>query len=435
MGRLILPDTSQENTSIYPKETGVLGQLGQGVLDTGAFIAGIPGSVASGIGNLVFTPEQQEINRKAFGAHGSPIGSIPQALSKARQSTGYTEPQTTAQKFAYNVGSVVPQAVAGLFTGGVVPAVAAGLGSATAKTAAQELGLGTVGEIAASLIGGGLGSNLARGGTKAIAHKIIPIRKESYATAERLGKEMPLRDIRDIEKGLKGIEVSAKNWLSGPLYKKYYNQIRHDIHGINNSIKNNTATIWDLVRSKQKLNDIIYDNATPQRVKTFFQEARNNLNGLIGLSEKTNPAFAEAYRKGENLTTFIKGSERFKDFFKKHTELNGLLSELPQEVTHIIKQLGSVNSFPKSLIKAATIPVGVPLKYAASEYKNARELLSNPATSQLLEGLYQGIAEDNVGTVARSLLSLIGDNDQQITQTKPLSPATTSKRGRLLLPS
>jgi hypothetical protein len=436
MGRLILPNV--EASQQQPQETGLLGQAGQGALDLVATLAGIPGSLLESGRNSQFA---QSIKQQRNGNVFEPSAPTSQNLvSGARKLTGYAEPQTTAQRFAYNAGQAIPQTAAALLTGGAsaaVPAAAAGVGSAAGKTASQELGLGTIGDIALSVIGGGLGSNLARGGTKAIANRIPVIRRESYKTAEEAGKKLPLvgGDVSQVQKDILNIEANAKNAIGGPLSKKYYKQLLHDTNTLTDKIKKGNANVWDLVEAKKKLNTIAYDYKVPDKVRYAFGDARDSLNNTIRNFEEVYKEFGMPYRKGENLTTFIKGSERFKDFFKQHKELDGLLSDLPNEVTHIIKQIGSPSTLSKTLYKAAVAPLRVPVKYAANEYKNARELLSNPETGKLIQELYKGIAEDNVGNVARSLLSLTGNGEENTNQPQQSQQKTEKARGRLILPS
>lgn len=444
MGRLILPESPQNNQqpqNIYPQETGILGQLGQGALDLGAALVGAPGSLATGLFNLVATPEQREISRKAFGETGSPLPTMGSTVKAVRNLTGYTDPQTTSQKFAYNVGSAIPQTAAAFLTGGAssaATAAAAGAGSSAGRTAAQELGLGTAGEIALSLLGGGLGSNLARGGTKTaltnrgVVNKIIPLQKKSYLAEKELGKNLST-DGTTIKNALGGLEKEASDALSGPVYSKYFKQFLHDNNMISNSInKTGSIPLNKLTELKKQFNDIIYDKDTPVRAKTIYNKAKDLLLNELGALEQKYPEWGKEFRRGENLTTFIKGSERFKDFFKQHKELDGLLTELPAEIGNAIKKMGSPNTLPKALFKVGTAPVAVPLKYAAKEAGNTLELLSNPATRDLLSDLYKGIAQDNVGTVARSLLSLTGNENDQ--PSKP-QPGTGKQSGRLILPT
>ena len=438
MGRLILPQAAQNNQepeNIYPKETGIIGQAGQGALDLVASLGGPLAQVVRNIGSAgmggISTPFQSQ------------LPSSQQLVGGARKATGYTEPQTSGQRLAYNVGQAIPQTAAAFLTGGgsaAASAGAAGLGSAVGKTAAEELGLGTAGEIALSLVGGGLGSNLARGGTqtsltnRGIANKIIPLQKKSYLAEKELGKNLSA-DGSTIKNALGGLEQTAKDSLSGPVYKKYYKQFLHDNNMINKSIdQSGKIPVNKLTELKKQFNDIIYDPSTPVRAKTIYNQAKSLLLDELGSIEQQYPAWGKEFRRGENLTTFIKGSEQFKDFFKRHKELDGLLVELPSDIANAIKKMGTPRTLPSTLFKIGTAPLGVPLKYAAKEAKNTLEFFRNPATRELIDQLYKGIAEDNVGTVARSLLSLTGNAEEQPNQTSQPQPGTRSRPGRLVLP-
>lgn len=443
MGRLILPNNQQEKKAAPAQETGILGQLGQGALDAVSAIAGLPGSIINPLlesgKNSEFAKSVRE-NRGGNVIEPGRLPTSPELVSGARRITGHTAPQTTAQKFAYNAGGFIPGVAATIASGGAAaPALASATGATLGQTAAQELGLGTVGEIAFSIIGGGLGSSLARSGTKGIVEKIIPLQKSSYKTAEKLGKNININASELGGHALFNPELNklATNSLSGPVYSKYLKQFTHDKNNIIKSInKNGGISLNRLVDLKKQFNDIIYDKDTPVRVKTVYNRAKDLLLKELDVVGKKYPEWGKEFQRGENLTTFIKGSERFKDFFRNHKELEGLLTELPSEVMDVLKKIGNPKTLPHLLFKAGTAPVAAPIKYAAKELKNARELFSNPATANLLEDLYKGIAQDNVGIVARSLLSLTGNAEESSNQTSQhqrISEKAQGK-GRLILP-
>lgn len=376
-------------------QTGFLGQLLQGGLDIGAMIGGLPGTVQQYTG---FNP----LNPAAIGSSPT-IESLQQGLRKA---TGYQEPQSKAQRFGYNLGGNIPGAAASIATGGlsaIAPAALRSIGSALGETTAEELGFGPIGKAVGSLFGGISGAYGAKLGTRGIANKILPSQKESYSAARKLGEKLHVDGSETVD-ALSALEEPAKNALAGPLYNRYYKQFLHEVDGLRKSIKDGVLPVNKLTEAKRGLNEIIYDKSTPDRAQKFFVDARDTLLEGIKKIEIQHPEWGQQWRRGENLTTFIKGTENFKPFLAKHKDILTAMQNSSPEVIDLIGSFGKMTK--PGFIKSVGKVVGYPFMKAGQEIPKSIELARNPATRELLGELWQGVAENSAPIAARSLIEL-----------------------------
>ena len=357
--------------------------------------------------SLMGVPEEEAAQQTALRESLAPTLNPSQYVSQE-----FLEPKGSLEKIAQ--GTIQQVALSPIYGSSFLKGITSAFGSEAAKELASSLGAGNFGQFIASLVGGTGTSSLLNKGTKGIAAKIPQLKKMAYSDEKGLRGAISF-PYQPIEEGLLKVEDRARKEIGSKLYQDYFDELKHRTAALASDIKKDkNIDVGDLIKSKQLINNVIYDQKTPSNVKSIFSDAGTVLKNAIGVLEEKYPEWGSRYRTGENLNVFVKGAQSFGRFFKDHPDLKEELKSVSPGISDaIIYAAGAISGKPfKSLGLKLGIDAIKQLPIKGAQYK---ELLANPATAELVGKLWQDIASDNVPGVAQALSGLRNISNPQDT--------------------
>lgn len=337
----------------------------------------------------------------------------PAALSKAAEylPEKFLEERNSAERIFQGVGKNLPTAVfpitgagaATKLTKNLVTSVGSLLGSETAK----EFGAGTWGQIGAGV----LGSILSGVNPKGVAQQLPDLKEKAYNTARSIGRNAKVA-LKPFTRKLLDFEELVKDYLSGPLQKKYGQQIVHASSKITERAKKTGSySLNDVADLDKLMNTIFFDKNTSDVAKnSFFEHIKPEYEKIVQEVAKQHPEWGNAYNTGKNLNTFIKGSKNFEHIFEDK-EVSNLFRDIPIEAgTWILSALAG-GDIGKGLKFARAIYKGP--KYAKNFIINQglnksaiKEIAANPATRKVASDMIVAAADNNKGAIITALKSL-----------------------------
>lgn len=379
------------------------------------------GSIANLPSNLLSSilPHGQDIRQAQRLISPSPVDVLEQSAEPLRKKaektlnlpSDYLTPKNSTERIIQGVGENLPASLlpisgigkAATLTKRIAGSVGALLGSETAK----ELGSGPLGQI-----GGGLvGSLLSGTNPKGLVKRLPGLKQKAYETATNLGKDITV-NAKPLTRKLLDIEEIAKDTLSGPLKKKYAQQlINSSSKIIDKSKKTNKFNLNDISDLDKELNLIFFDKNVPDSVRhSFFDKIKPKFEqDIIQNLAKQHPEWGQVYNTGKNLNTFIKGTEAFSHIIKGK-DITNAFRDLPVglgawvlaglaggDISKAIKFGGLVYKSPKYIKDFITDHGGI---------SGLSEIYGNPATNKIMSEMLIGAAENNKGVLLSAIKNL-----------------------------
>jgi hypothetical protein len=230
---------------------------------------------------------------------------------------GYLEPQGKAEEFLDYVGADLPYIALG--GAGLGQKLIRSIGSSAGIMGAKEAGLGSVGQMAGGMIGGGLPGLLAKGRPSQVRKYGEQLRQQNYAKAEPIAKSTYF-DGTNLKKGIEDLLEEASDHLNFDKKKEVINNLGK----VYNEIPSGNLLINQAWKRKKDLNNLIsnlrfdpkYDVA-----RNYYKRAVGSLKGFLEEAGNKYPEFGKPYQSAEKLTMAVKSKPELISLFKKDSRL------------------------------------------------------------------------------------------------------------------
>jgi len=295
-------------------------RIGSRIAET---IGGIPGDVSSliqsgviaGMNKLTgheLSPEGHEEIRK----QRLPTSGELKEFSEEK-SGGFTSPQNEFEKFGDEAAETLASLIGPMK---FRKALGVAAGASLAKQGVKTLGLGEGAQEAAKL-----GTMLMISATN--PRGAMKYASEQYNKANQLAKGASIH----VGKFTTNMESMLKDLSKGiPTAPK--NVVIKTIEDTLSKVKNNKMLVEDLTASKRDINTIMKDPALLTREKKLLKGIAKEVDQAIVPYEKTNPAFAKAYRPANEIYGAVMQGTKAYDFITKHLGTKSVLGAALAEV-------------------------------------------------------------------------------------------------------
>ena len=234
----------------------------------------------------------------------------------------YTSAQSFPEKVLYGIARDVPLA---LFTGGFSPRSLGRLAvSKVGSSAAEEAGLGDIGQAAA---GFGLGAGvdyLSKGGRIGNLRKLAAkTAREDYSVLDKLGPQIET-NAHDLRKGIfKTLNDAEKN-LDYDLYRKLQRNVYKKLESIEDVGKTRASSLWE---TKKSLSKIGFDRSTPKELSPYYKRISGNIDKFLkqDLTGEKGKEFSALYSRANDLETGLRAQSAIRSMLEENTKLKNLV--------------------------------------------------------------------------------------------------------------
>ena len=295
-------------------------RIGSRIAET---VGGIPGDVSSLIqsgviagmnkltGHELSSEGHEEIRKQRL-----PTSGELKEFSEEK-SGGFTSPQNEFEKFGDEAAETLASLIGPMK---FRKALGVAAGASLAKQGVKTLGLGEGAQEAAKL-----GTMLMISATN--PRGAMKYASEQYNKANQLAKGASIH----VGKFTTNMESMLKDLSKGiPTAPK--NVVIKTIEDTLSKVKNNKMLVEDLTASKRDINTIMKDPALLTREKKLLKGIAKEVDQAIVPYEKTNPAFAKAYRPANEIYGAVMQGTKAYDFIRKNLGGKSILGAVLGEV-------------------------------------------------------------------------------------------------------
>ncbi len=381
-----------------------LSQLGQGTAEGVAGLAGLPGTIDEYLSGKTILPTSQSLR-----------GHV-QTGAKKLLPEKYLEPQSTEDRFLRNVGSSLPGAGIALATGGAaLPVAIATGGGAAGETAAQELGLGPLGQFAGSLLGSasfskGFHALQSKYGIKPqnLLTTATTAQKKLYDKELELGTHINA-SARSYRSKLLKLEDRINN--SSALTSTHKSELKDKLQLALKDIKKGVINGSELVNRKKENNAFYkhlagYKNKEAREYLDQIQKSIFEEGEQIG---KNHPEWLSAWTDADDITKAIKYGEGLQAVAE---DAPGIMKLASHPLAKIAVSAGGLGTGLYTGHTAEALGVGASLYAGHKAYEHGKYLakfLEKPATQRILHDAFKYTANRQFPQLAKALTKLNGD--------------------------
>jgi len=362
-------------------------------------LGGLPGNILSlGLGATNYltggrTPTYEEFQE------GRPLA--PRTSAQIRSATkelsgGYTEPKNKVEAFIGDVGEDLPLYL--ISGGSFLPSLGRSVSSNAARTAAKEVGAGSLGQAAAGIAGGATFdvinnkrslANLRPKNVKDIAKKKMT---EEYSKASELSSELKQNAQGLITNVADDID---KLYGASGLPSRKEKEVIKQLERVLDSIRGDSINVkkaWDL---KKHFNKLSRDELN-STAKNYYNSTAKNLNNIVQQSAKAHPEFGQAFNTAEDLYISLNGQSAIREILEKNSDLKKILENPVSKLS----TLGGSYLLGGTKGAISSIPITVGLRQAARTWDFFK---GRPAAKELFKDLAYSALDENKELFANTL--------------------------------